>query len=45
MPCLAFDQSTLNEVLEVRAEPLVEFELWCLILQGSLALQNVLLKG
>ncbi|XP_047128653.1 tyrosine-protein phosphatase non-receptor type 13 isoform X1 [Hydra vulgaris] len=44
MPLLAFDQTTLNEVLEVRAEPLFESELWSLLLQASLALQSIMDK-
>lgn len=45
MPSLPFDQATLEEVLEVRGEPLYEEELWALVMEGVNALRSVLSKG
>ena len=45
MPGLASDQATLEEILEVKGEPLCEQELWALLLEGGNALKSVLSKS
>jgi len=45
MPGLASDQATLDEILEVRGEPLNEKELWAVLLEGGNALKSVLSKS
>lgn len=45
MPGLASDQATLGEVLEVRAEPLNEEELWSVLFESGNALKSVLSKS
>ena len=45
MPGLAPDQATLDEILEVRAEPLNEQELWSVLLESGNALKSVLSKS
>ncbi|XP_074610552.1 tyrosine-protein phosphatase non-receptor type 13-like [Acropora palmata] len=45
MPALTANSVTLEEILEVRAGPLREDELWALLLQSSEALHDVLVKG
>lgn len=45
MPGLASDQATLGEVLEVRAEPLNEEELWSVLYESGNALKSVLGKS
>lgn len=44
MPGLAPDQATLDEILEVRGEPLNENELWSVLLESGNALKSVLSK-
>eukprot|EP00111_Clytia_hemisphaerica_P009394 TCONS_00027571-protein len=44
MPGLASDQATLDEILEVRAEPLTEQELWSVLLECGNALKSILSK-
>lgn len=45
MPALTANSITLDEILEVRAGPLKEDELWAVLSQASEALQDVLIKG
>ena len=45
MPALTANSVTLDEILEVRAGPLKEDELWAVLAQSSEALQDVLIKG
>lgn len=45
MPALTANSVTLDEILEVRAGPLKEDELWAILTQSSEALQDVLVKG
>ncbi|XP_068744131.1 tyrosine-protein phosphatase non-receptor type 13-like isoform X2 [Montipora capricornis] len=45
MPALTANSVTLDEILEVRAGPLKEDELWAVLYQSSEALQDVLIKG
>ena len=45
MPGLASDEATLEEILEVRAEPLNEVELWSVLLECGNALKSVLGKS
>ena len=45
MPPLPDDSATLDEVLEVRGEPLTEEELWAVLLESCLALGKHLIKG
>lgn len=45
MPALTANSVTLDEILEVRAGPLREEELWALLFQSSEALQDVFIKG
>ena len=45
MPALAADQVTLEEVLQVRGEPLTEQQLWCLLCLSSEALQDIFSDG
>ncbi|XP_078359591.1 tyrosine-protein phosphatase non-receptor type 13-like [Oculina patagonica] len=45
MPALTANSVTLDEILEVRAGPLREEELWALLSQSSVALQDVFIKG
>lgn len=45
MPALTANSVTLDEILEVRAGPLSEQELWALLSQSSVALQDVFIKG
>ena len=45
MPALTANSVTLDEILEVRAGPLKEDELWAVLYQSSEALQDVLVKG
>ena len=45
MPALTANSVTLDEILEVRAGPLREEELWALLCQSSEALQDVFIKG
>lgn len=45
MPALTANSVTLDEILDVRAGPLSEEELWALLSQSSVALQDVFIKG
>lgn len=45
MPALTANSVTLDEILEVRAGPLKEEELWAILSHSSEALQDVLIKG
>ncbi|XP_022779941.1 tyrosine-protein phosphatase non-receptor type 13-like isoform X3 [Stylophora pistillata] len=45
MPALTANSVTLDEILVVRAGPLREEELWALLSQSSVALQDVFIKG
>ena len=45
MPALTANSVTLDEILEVRAGPLRDEELWALLSQSSVALQDVFVKG
>lgn len=45
MPALTANSVTLDEILEVRAGPLREEELWALLSQSSVALQDVFARG
>lgn len=45
MPALTANSVTLDEILEVRAGPLKEDELWAVLSQSTEALRDVLLKG
>lgn len=45
MPALTANSVTLDEILEVRAGPLSDAELWALLSQSSVALQDVFVKG
>lgn len=45
MPGLSSDQATLEEILEVRAEPLNEEELWSVLLESGNALKSILGKS
>lgn len=45
MPALTANSVTLDEILEVRAGPLSEEELWALLSQSSVALEDVFVKG
>ena len=45
MPALTANSVTLDEILEVRAGPLKEEELWAILSHASEALQDVLIKG
>lgn len=45
MPALTTNSVTLDEILEVRAGPLKEEELWAILSHSSEALQDVLIKG
>ncbi|XP_020604775.1 tyrosine-protein phosphatase non-receptor type 13-like, partial [Orbicella faveolata] len=45
MPALTANSVTLDEILEVRAGPLSDEELWALLSQSSVALQDVFVKG
>lgn len=45
MPALTANSVTLDEILEVRAGPLGEEELWALLSQSSVALQDVFIRG
>ena len=45
MPALTANSVTLDEILEVRAGPLKEEELWAILSHSSEALQDVLIRG
>jgi len=45
MPALTANSVTLGEILEVRAGPLSDEELWALLSRSSVALQDVFIKG
>ena len=45
MPPLSFDEASLDEILEVRGQPLTEKELWAVLLEGAKTLKSVLVKG
>lgn len=45
MPALTANSVRLDEILEVRAGPLKEEELWAILSHSSEALQDVLIKG
>ena len=45
MPALTANSVTLDEILEVRAGPLREDELWAVLCQSCEGLQDVLIKG
>ena len=39
MPPLSFDEASLDEILEVRGQPLTEKELWAVLLEGAKTLK------
>nr|XP_042895461.1 tyrosine-protein phosphatase non-receptor type 13 [Parasteatoda tepidariorum] len=45
MPVLENVQVSLNEILEVRGNPLKEYELWGLLFQTTQAVQDIFLRG
>lgn len=45
MPALTANSVTLEEILEVHAGPLSDEELWALLSQSSVALQDIFVKG
>ncbi|GIY65678.1 FERM and PDZ domain-containing protein 2 [Caerostris darwini] len=45
MPVLENVQVSLNEILEVRGQPLEEWELWSVLFQTTQAVQDIFLRG